>query len=466
MTEQIDIAIVAVYIIAMLAWGIYVGIQQDTDDFLVFSRKAPFILVLFSLISTWVGSGTTVATAASGYSTGLSLGLTAGVGGIVGVISAAIFAPRLKKFGDQYQAHTLADFFSIRYSSRSRLLTAVFITAVYLLITAAQLVGLVAIIEVVTGAQFSAVIWLAGISTVLYTAVAGIEADFYTDVVHFIIMSIVLIMLTSLVLFDIGGITGLRELPANYFDPFAYGGISFFIAGIVFGAASVFVAMELWQRIYAATDESSAKQALLLGAGGIILFYAASTFLGMAAQVISLGVSDQDFVLFVLMIEFLPTGLLGLGIAGFVAVFVSTINSTLMVASATLTKDLYGGWLRPSHSKDDLLRVARLLTLLFGIISILVAFVVRDLVTLSVSGLLMLLILFPSIIGGFYWSKATAQAAELSIVFGVIVMIAFLFVTPSMAFVPGFVVSSVVFVAISLLGSHAESEQKVTLPDD
>lgn len=458
MVADVDVAIVSTYVLLMLLWGLYVGLRQDSDDFFVFSRKAPFLLVLFSLISTWVGSGTTVAVASSGYSTGISLGLTAGIGGLVGVFSASFFVPRLKEFGDRYEAHTLADFYSIRYSDRSRFLAAGFISLVYLMITASQFVGLAAVLEVFTGAHFSTVISMAGITTILYTTFAGIEADFYTDAFHFLIMAFVLVfLLTPKALKDIGGLEGLSSLSASYFDPFAYGGVSFFIAGIVFGAASVFVTMELWQRAYASSTPGIAKKALITGVLGIILFYGVSTLLGMSAKIVLPG-ANPDQALFLLMAEYLPAGMLGLGIAGFVAVFVSTINSTLMVASATLTKDIYKGGFRKELGEEDFLKAGRLITLAFGSLSIFLAYAVRDIVTLSVNGLLMLLILFPSILMGFYWQESTSKAAEISIVSGILVLATFLFMQPRRAFVPAFIASLIAFVVTSKYSEHSTQE--------
>lgn len=458
MVAGIDVAIVSIYVVLMLFWGLYVGLRQDSDDFFVFSRKAPFILVLFSLISTWVGSGTTVAVASSGYSTGISLGLTAGIGGLVGVFSASFFVPRLKEFGDRYEAHTLADFYDIRYSERSRFLAAGFISLVYLMITASQFVGLAAVIEVFTGANFSAVIWMAGITTILYTTFAGIEADFYTDAFHFLIMAVVLVfLLTPRALTDIGGLKGLSTLSATYFDPFAYGGVSFFLAGIIFGAASVFVTMELWQRAYASSTPVIAKKALITGVLGIILFYGVSTLLGMSAKIVLPG-ANPDQALFLLLTEYLPTGMLGLGIAGFVAVFVSTINSTLMVASATLTKDIYKGRFRKELGDKSFLKAGRAITLAFGALSIFMAYAVRDIVSLSVNGLLMLLILFPSIVMGFYWRESTSKAAEISIFSGILVLAAFFFIQPSRAFIPAFIASLAVFLITSKYSEHSDEE--------
>jgi SSS family solute:Na+ symporter len=381
------------------------------------------------------------------------------MGGLVGALSAAIFAPYLKKFGDQYEAHTLADFFGVRYSSTSQTLGAIYITLVYLIITGAQYVGLAALLQVWTGASFSAMVWVAAISTIIYTAFAGIKSDFYTDIVHFIVMFIVMaLVLVPITVSDLGGLSALGSLPESYFDPFAYGGIPFFAAGLIFGAASVFVTMEIWQRIYASASESTAQRALVFGIFGILVFYGISTFLGMSAQIVVPNLADRDQALFVLMMRYLPTGLLGLGMAGFIAVFVSTINSTLMVASASLTKDLYKGWWKPSADDSELLTTARVVTAVYGLASLLLAVVLQDVVILSVNGLFMLLILFPSVIGGFFWEEATAAASNWSIIAGLVGLVAFWFVDPTTAFVPGFIVSGITFVLVSKITTHSDQE--------
>lgn len=192
MISSIDIIIVCLYLIALFVWAIRLGIRENSEDFLIFSRKAPFFLVLFSVVSSWVGSGTTVATAASGYDIGISLGFTAACGGLLGVLVAAWFAPRLKNFGDIYKAHTIGDFIVFRYSSQTQTFASGLILLVYILLTSAQFVGMTTLISIWVGVEFNIVIWFAAISTIIYTAIAGIKSDFYTDIIHFFIMFFVL----------------------------------------------------------------------------------------------------------------------------------------------------------------------------------------------------------------------------------------------------------------------------------
>jgi len=451
----VDYLIPAVYLAVLFGWAIYIGRGSDSEDFFVFGRRAPLLLVLFSVVSTWVGVGTTVATAASGYETGISLGLTAAVGGVFGAIGAAWFAPRLKQFGDKFRAHTIGDFFRVRYGSTAQRSSGAVVLAVYILLTAGQLVGLSSLIQVWTGAAFFSVVCIAAVTTIVYTAFAGIKSDFYTDVVHFVVMAIVFAaVLVPVALTASGGFQGIASLPASYFDPFAYGGVPFFVAGVLFGTGSVFITMELWQRVYASKSGREAQIAVGLSILIIILFYVASAFIGLSARVLIPDLADSNLALFSLMVELLPVGVLGLGLAAVIAVFLSTLNSTLMVASAVIAKDLALGQVDGVR----FLRKGRLAVAVVGGIGLVIAVLLPDVITLSVNGMLMLLILLPATFGGFFWSRSTSKAAVWSIIVGLVVTLIALPLSTDIAFLPGFVSSCVVFVTVTLFTEHSQTE--------
>jgi solute:Na+ symporter, SSS family len=465
--NSIDLIIVSAYLIGLFGWAIYIGLGETAEDFLIFSRRAPFILVLFSIVSTWVGVGTTVVTAASAYETGISLGLTACIGGICGAIGAAVYAPQLKAFGDKYNAHTIGDFFRIRYGRISALAAGILILTVYLLLTAAQLVGMASLLSVWTGKAFEIIIIFAAVSTVIYTAFAGIKSDFYTDGVHFLVMFIVIfLMLLPISLHAMGGVRNFAQLPSTFFNPLAYGGVAFFIAGILFGGASVFVTMELWQRIYASSSGRAARWALGISILLIVAFYAVSTLLGLCAKILLPSLDNKDHALFALMKTYLPAGWLGLGLAGFIAVFLSTLNSMIMVASATLTKDLWFNWTpEKNRNSRNILIVGRLATFLCGTLGLLIALALPDLVALSVNGMFMLLILLPAVIGGLFLKRPTACAASCSVIGGIAVTLLFLTFSPNTAFVPGFLASLIVYVIASFATVHSTSENLNVVED-
>ncbi len=462
--NPIDLSIVIFYIVLLFAVGIIVGLRETAEDFLILSRKAKVLLVLFSMVSTWVGVGTFVGTAAGGYDTGISVGFTAAVSALVGVMTIALFAPTIKKFGDKFKAHTIGDFFRVRYSKSNQALVGGIVILSYFLFTATQFTGLAMLLHLWTNLSFEVLIILAALTTIIYTAFAGIKSDFYTDVIHFWVMVLVLFgVMLPIVLKSIGGFGGLLSLPDSYFSPFAFGGIPFFVGGIIFGMGGGFITMEIWQRIYAADSQKTARRALVVSTLFIMAFYLLSMFFGMAAKILYPDLLNRDLAIFTLMQRQLPTGFLGLGIAAFLAVFISSVNTMIMVVTATLTKDFYKGLIKPDATDKQMLTMGRILTFVAGLAGLGFAFYVRDILTLSTIALFMLLVFLPAILGGFFWKRATSTASFFSILLGFLSALIFLPKMPTTAFVPGFVISLIVFIVVSFFSKHSESETVLSL---
>jgi SSS family solute:Na+ symporter len=458
---HLDVTIVCVYVGLLFIIGIRVGLRESADDFLVLSRRAGFFLVLASIVSSWVGVGMFIGTSASAYDKGISLGVTGAAGALCAVLAAGFFAPRIKDFGDRFGAHTLGDFFRVRYSRASAIAVGVVVVGVYTLLTAVQFTGLAALLRVWSGIGIGAAVLLTAITTVAYTAFAGIKSDFYTDAIHFVLMVVVLFGILMPELWSATShFATLTQLPPRYFDPFAFGGVGYFVGGLVLGVGIVFVSMELWQRIYASSSRSGARWALVSSAAIIVPFYALAVAIGLSARSLRPGLESTQTV-FVMMKDHLPSGLLGLGVAAFIALFVSAANTMIMVVSATVTKDLLDPIL-PERTEPQLLRRARWATLVAGIGGVCLSYLVRDIVVLSVVAVFMLLVLLPAVLGGFFWARTTNRAALASVVGGTLAYLAGLIHNPTTAFVPGLITSSMLLVVVSLLTQHSASELCLT----
>jgi solute:Na+ symporter, SSS family len=458
--QPIDLAIVVVYILAMFFFAAYIGLRSTSEDFLVLSRRAGPVLIVFSIVSTWVGVGVFVGTASAAYDSGLSFGLTGAVGAAVAVLAAGAFAPRIKRFGDAFQAHTLGDFFRIRYSPGTGRLAALVVVLVYLTFTAVQFTGLSTLLQVWGGFDLRVAMALTAVTTIIYTAFAGIKSDFYTDVVHFCVMVVVFFgIVLPIVLQRSDRLAVFHSLPQGHLDPFNFGGVAYFFGGILIGLGIVFVSMELWQRIYAATSPATARWSLVGSAFVVIPFYIFATVVGMYARVAYPDLPDRDLALFVFIKDHLRPGILGFGVAALIALFISSVNTMIMVVSATVTKD----FLRPQTTNNDpkTLMVARVVTLVAGTVGLMLSYVVADIVTLSIVALFMLLVMLPSALGGFFWPRSTATAAFWSILVGLVGTGVALPVMPESAFVPGFLASLIVFVVVSFRTRHGSTERRI-----
>lgn len=453
-----DLAIIIIYIISILFVGFYVGRKERLEDFLVNRRKTKLLLLTTSLVSSTVGAGFVFGVASGAYQSGISLGITQTLAYVPGLVLAGYFAPKINKFGKRYNAHTIGDLFSVRYSDRVRAIVALVTLVVFFLYLALQFVAVASLIKIITGLDFELALFASALATIAYVSASGIKSDFYTDFVQFWLMIIFLfILLIPIGLISLGGLESIRSLPPRYFDPFAFGGVEFFIGGLILGIPILLVSMDIWQKIYAAENEKTAKRVFQLGALIIIPFAILPTLIGMMA-IVSLPNADPNSIIFELMVKFLPVGLLGVGLAGILAVIMSTIDSMLMVGTATLTKDFYKTFINKKANESKMLKMARIFTIAFGILGLLTAYLYSDILQLGLTGIFISLVLLPSLLGAFLWKRSNSAASFWSIVAGFVVLIAFLPSQPRTAFIPSILADAIVFVILSYATKHSKHE--------
>lgn len=454
MASAIDLIIIFAYLIGILIFSYFIGKKQTLEGFFVNNRGTRLWLLTFATISSSVGAGTVIGTAAVTYESGIGVGILFAIGTLLGSLVVGLLAPKIKKFGDKHKAHTLGDFFAHRYSKETATLVALIISISVFFAMSVQFLAVSSMLTVITDLNLLTSLIIAGLVTILYVSFAGIKGDFYTDAVQFWLILLLFILLVPLSLNEMGGITSLSTLPESYFNLFTYGGPLFFFGGLLFGVPLALVSMDVWQRIYSATDQKTARKAYYIAAFSLPVFYLLSTLLGLMAAVLVPGI-DSDESLFTLMKETLPVGLLGIGAAGLLAVNMSTLDSQLVMLSATITKDFYKRLLNPKVSQQTMLKIGRTSSLLIGFLALMVAYLVQNIVQLIIVSITVILIFSPALIGGFFWKRANARAAFLSILLGFItVAIAIPFLKQN-AFLPGVALSIVTFVFVSYLKKNA-----------
>lgn len=461
MLHPIDSIIVVIYLIVMLTVGFLVGRKEDLEGFLVNNRKTKTMLLIFTIVSTAVGMGALIGISSAAYETGISYGLSAILAGFLGLLFVALFAPKIKRFGDEHKAHTIGDWFGIKYSNKNRLLVSIVVLIAYFFYLALQFVGVSGLIHVATGFDFQIALIISSLVTIAYVAFAGIKSDFYTDAVQFFVMVFVLFfVLVPASIKDLGGLSFLAELPAKYFDPFAFGGIGFFFGILILGLPMLLVGMDFWQRIYAANDEKEARKVFIWSSLLMIVFLVPAIIIGLAASQLLTGI-NPDFVLFELMKQKLPIGILGLGIAGVLATAMSTIDSMILVGSATILKDIHKTFINPKLTEKQMLKMGRIYTVGFGILGLIVAFLIPNIIQLNIIGASTLMVFSPAVIGGFIWKEATAKGSFWSILIGVLATFALLPVMPKTSFLPGTLLSLILFILVSKI----TYKRRIQLPD-
>jgi len=179
------------------------------------------------------------------------------------------------------------------------------------------------------------------------------------------------------------------------------------------------------------------------------------TLFGLMAHVLYPALTAPDTVMPTLLAEKAPTIAAGLISLGILAAAVTTANSIILTLGSMVARDIYKAVGGRTAAERQEMQVGRIIILVLA--AALIAFSWRPfglIVELSVLSSAGLLALAPSLIGAFFWRKATASGALASMITGGLVTAALYFghIYPLGQWpgIWGFVCTSVTFIVVSL----------------
>ncbi|MCR4327925.1 MAG: sodium:solute symporter family protein [Patescibacteria group bacterium] len=429
--------------LVVLGLGFYLSKKEGAEGYFVNNRNTTLFFLIFTALSTSVGAGTVLGVASASFQTGISFGVLFMIASALGWALMGYLAPRIKKFGDEQKAYTFGDYLAYQYSDRARKIGRLVVLIAYFFGTGIQFVAFAQLINVTTNLSFTPALLIVALITILYTALAGVKGDFYTDALQFFVMFPVFIFL-FIKGFALVGIKELLILPEGFFNLYNYNGPIFFWAGVLLGFPLILTSVDAWQRVFAATDERTAKIAFYWSGILKVGVIGAAILVGLLAYHIVPN-ADADGAMFALMAEILPSGLLGLGLASVLAIIMSTVDTGIMVGSATITKDFFLAKYK-NASEEEVLRVGKISASLFGLVGLAIAYFVQDIVTLAIVSVQVLIIFAPALLGGLVWKVKNEKSAYWSILLGFLATLIVLPINVNFAFIPGLLISIIAYV--------------------
>ena len=109
--------IILAYLLVLLGFNIWRSLKvKSQEDFMVAGRTLTMPVLVFTLVCTWIGSGTFIAGAEFAYHAGFSA-LWMAAGAWVGIIAIYFLAARVRTFGQ----YTIGDILEVRYGKFARL---------------------------------------------------------------------------------------------------------------------------------------------------------------------------------------------------------------------------------------------------------------------------------------------------------------------------------------------------------
>ena len=260
---------------------------------------------------------------------------------------------------------------------------------------------------------------IAGV-TVLYTVIGGMKAVVYTDSIQWVVLLVGLVAFAiPAAILELGGIAAIsHELPPEFFSLGNVDAITF-INWMVTIVPIWWVAMTLYQRIYACRNVADARKAWLLA--GVLEYPTiafAGVFLGMCARV-AFPDAESEMGLPLLIQHVLPIGVVGIVVAAYFSAIMSTADSCLMASSGNFVNDILQRRFMPRATQSSVLRVSQWMTLLVGVVAVVVASRferVLDAILYAYS--FMVSGLFVPTLGALFWKRSSTAGAFWAMLLG------------------------------------------------
>jgi SSS family solute:Na+ symporter/sodium/proline symporter len=246
---------------------------KSQEDFMVAGRQLKMSVMIFTLICTWIGSGTFIAGAEYAAKGGWS-SLWFPAGAWFGIAVIYFLAAKIRTFGQ----YTVGDILEVRYGKFARLFGACALIIAFTTIVSYQFRAGGYILNIVTNGSISVEVGqtITALFVILFTALGGMVAVAGTDLPNGIIILLACLVALPFTIALAGGLgapSGI--LPAQHFAVFSadFGQYPALKAGGYFLATMLLLmgVQSMYQKFYAAKTPREAKRAVALWIIGTIL---------------------------------------------------------------------------------------------------------------------------------------------------------------------------------------------------
>ncbi len=398
---------------------------QTKADYLVAGRSLPAFVLVFTLLSSWIGSGSLLGGAENAYRHGFAA-LWQPAGGWIGLLLIYFIAPRARKFAQ----FTIPDLLEARYNQAARVLGVIAILFTYTAITSYQLIGGGDILHLVFPATISADLgkYLIASFVIVFTAIAGMSSVAYMDVFIGILATVTLIVALPFTLHAAGGWSAMHaSLPATHFqvlgDLTLLQGFELFLPTMLLLLGN----QSMYQKFFSAKSEKAASQAVVGWICGTVILETVIVALAVFASVLfptgEVHQRPREIIAFTAL-HGLPVWLGVLLMGAVFAKIISTANNYLFSPATNLVNDIFTRYLAPEASDKHVLIVSRFMVVLLGLWALYQALNTQSVLQKTLYAYTIYsAALTPVILAAFYSRRANAAGAVSAIAAGTVVTV-------------------------------------------
>ncbi|MBR2706202.1 MAG: sodium/pantothenate symporter [Mogibacterium sp.] len=460
-------AAVLIILIAYLLINLYLGIRasrksakENADsgflsNYFVGSRSMGGVVLAMTLVATYTSASSFLGGPGLASTYGMSWSWVAGVQIGAAFLTLGVLGKKFALISRRTNAVTINDYLRARYdSSAVVIICGIAMVVFFTTQMIAQFIGGATLLQSVTGLPYWAGLLLFGAVVVIYTSVGGFKAVVTTDTIQGLVMTVGTFLLLFFIIRAGGGMESIvSSLDAGNpgWDLMGKGPYGADIPAMRPGALISFWVLvgvavlglpQTAVRCMAFKDTKSMHRAMIYGTAVIGVLMIGMHLAGTLAFPLlpEGGLESTDQVIPYVVMKYMPAWAAGLFLAAPLAAVMSTIDSLLILASATIIKDLYLHYVKkvplgteavndPAYDEAfaGVPKYSFALTAGIGVIGCLLALDPPDVIVwinLFAFGGLEATFFWP-IIGGLYWKKGSSKACLASVVCGLAAFIFF-----------------------------------------
>jgi len=454
--NAVDYALIALYFAFVLGIGLAAKRQVSTSiDFFLSGRSLPAWVTGLAFISANLGAVEIIGMSANGAEYGMATMHYFWIGAVPAMLFLGIV---MMPFYYGSGVRSVPEFMRRRFGTGAHLVNALSFAIAQLLIAGINLYLLATIVNRLLGWPLWLSLILAAAVVLSYTALGGLSAAIYNEVLQFFVIVAALLPLTIVALNKVGGWDGVKERvqpnaeqlsswPAT--DLTGIDSPLLSVIGLVFGLGFV-LSFGYWttnfvevQRAMASSSVSAARRSPIIGAFPKMFIPFIVVIPGIIAAIIvpeiaelksggSAGEVEYNDVMLLLIRDLLPNGMLGVAIAGLLASFMAGMAANISAFNTVFSYDLWQTYVVKDKPDSYYTTVGRVATVGATLTAIGTAVFAAGYSNLM--DYLQLLFgffnapLFATFILGMFWKRMTASAGWAGLVSGTVaaVLVAYL----------------------------------------
>ena len=373
-------------LILFIVIGVLAGRSvKDTNDYYVAGRRAPVILIVGSLIASFLSTGAFMGDTGEVYG-GFFMGIV-----IVGILQASGYVYGANLFGKYIRrasVNTVPEYFGKRFTSRRlRMLasiTLMFAVTAYML---SAMQGISTLMTTITELDYKICVVIAWLSFTIFTVYSGSKGVLITDTIMFLIFLIAALIGIPYIVSAAGGwneaITALAQSTTrpgiiswtNNLDYLYPTGVQNLVWAIVYGIVwAIVVMVSPWQtsRYLMAKDEHTVQRSAIWASIGVITVTTALYFSSAFIYKINPNIDPASTNLIWAAMNVMPMIVGVVLLTGILSAGVSSASTFLSLIGSSLTNDILVH--RKTNNMEQNLKISRIGMATVSVVVLILAF--------------------------------------------------------------------------------------------